>query len=153
MMKNRFHSSDAWVLLTLGSFGQYPAAIKDIIWRGDQFNHAIFNREELRGGLTRFLRAGYASERDGKFLIAGEAAKFFASMGKIPMQEAWDRCGRYLEVDLISQEALLEIDESSDNPSLSDEALDNGYREWKLESDDLFAQAMSFASKKIGDPL
>jgi hypothetical protein len=153
MMKNGFHSSDAWVLLTLGSFGKHPAAIKDVILRGDQLNHAIFNREELRGGLTRFLRTGYVSERDGKFIIAGEAAEFFASMGKIPMQEAWDRCGQFLDVDWRSEEEMSEIDESSDNPSLSDEALDDGYRDWKLESDDLFTQAMSFASKKIGDPL
>jgi hypothetical protein len=148
-MGKGFHSSDAWLLLTLGSFGRHPAAVKDIILRGDQFNHAIFNREELRGGLTRFLRAGYAVESEGMFVIAGKAAELFASMGRIKSGEVWDRCDDFLGVNRALQEEMSEIDEPSDNSWLSDEALDVAYRDWKTESDDLFAKAMSYAAKKI----
>lgn len=52
-------SADDWVLLTVIHAGRgKPAGLEALVSVGDYINHAIFNYEELRGGLHRLLRHG-----------------------------------------------------------------------------------------------
>jgi hypothetical protein len=50
-----FLDADDWVLLAVIHGGP---GLRGILAAGDWINHAIFNYEELRGGLGRLLRAG-----------------------------------------------------------------------------------------------
>jgi hypothetical protein len=51
----KFLNADDWVLLAVIHGGP---GLRGILAAGDWINHAIFNYEELHGGLARLLRAG-----------------------------------------------------------------------------------------------
>jgi hypothetical protein len=51
-----FEWSDAWLLLSLSYSGE-PADREHLRSIGDFINHAIFNDEQLDGGLARLQRA------------------------------------------------------------------------------------------------
>ena len=58
-----FRWSDAWVLLSVVCAAEQSqnrdfARIEDVIACGDAINHAIFNYDELNGGLNRLTDAG-----------------------------------------------------------------------------------------------
>ena len=62
--------SDAWLLLAVLFASQEKAAPLDqIIAAGDYINHAIFNPDELEGGLSRLLAGKFIRERQGKFTV------------------------------------------------------------------------------------
>lgn len=82
-----FSSSDAWLLHSLyyaAGESNSGLTLRNIIATGDYLNHAVFTFEELRGGLERLGRIGYAEKRDGLYFL-GDA--FYADLnrsGRIP---------------------------------------------------------------------
>ena len=147
-MSQPFVRSDSWLLFTLGSFGEVGASIPDILTRGDHFNHSVFNPEELRGRLARFLECGYATESGGTFVISGVARDFCYSLNGKKQEDVWKESYRFLSVDPIIADDLTAVDAVSDCPALSDEALSAAYAAWREQSGGLLAQALAYVEQE-----
>jgi hypothetical protein len=66
--------SDAWLLFSIAlAGGDGGASLSRILAAGDYVNHAIFNGDELRGGLSRLTARGWVTYNGGLFYLAGEA--------------------------------------------------------------------------------
>jgi len=70
---SHFEKSDGWLLY---SFSSKFSDLRSIISTGDQCNHAIFNYDELNGGLLRLIQHGFAEESMGKFRITKKGRSF-----------------------------------------------------------------------------
>jgi len=71
-----FQRSDGWLLTTLWA-AQEPVNRGRLNSIGDMFNHAIFNDDEVVGGMRRLTIAGYAYTTDDRLYGATEAGKAF----------------------------------------------------------------------------
>jgi hypothetical protein len=65
--------TDDWLLRSIRLGGRKGATLRDIIAAGDYLNHAIFTKEELRGGLSSLLRAGVVVKRGEKWFAPQRA--------------------------------------------------------------------------------
>jgi len=74
-----FASSDAWLLLSL-IYAREPSDRDHLKAVGDYINHAIFNDEELEGGLARLLQAGYAVAKEDRFAPSPPVLAWYTSL-------------------------------------------------------------------------
>lgn len=71
-----FTPSDAWVLAAIAIASQGRGArLKEVIAAGDAINGTLFTPRELRCGLAKLTRAGYASTDGSVFTLKGAAAE------------------------------------------------------------------------------
>ena len=67
-IKEPFQRTDAWVLLAI--FYAHTAGLatrERIIAAGNFINHAIFNEDELEGGLSRLIGGGFVQAREAGY--------------------------------------------------------------------------------------
>jgi hypothetical protein len=82
-MKIGFGGADDWVLLSVVHAGRGgPADLRWIIACGDWINHAIFNYEEVRGGLSRLLRGGLVRQSSKGWAASRAAARAASVRGR-----------------------------------------------------------------------
>ncbi len=75
--------ADDWVLLTVAHAGRSrPAGLRAIVSCGDWLNHAVFNFEELRGGLARLLRAGLVRQTSDGWAACPRACRAVDAAGR-----------------------------------------------------------------------
>lgn len=67
-LDSSFIGSDAWLLLAILYCGRAGGDLRSILATADYLNHSVMTYEELNGGLTRLIAAGYVEERDGNIL-------------------------------------------------------------------------------------
>ena len=73
-MRLSFTWSDAWVLAAIAIASEAKGAtLKEIIAAGDSINGTLFTPKELRCGLAKLTRAGYAQTDGNLFNVAGGA--------------------------------------------------------------------------------
>ena len=80
MAKDRieYNWSDAWLLLAIIYAGSGGATLERIIAAGDGINHAVFNPDELEGGLARLTSGGYIKEKSGVFSATDKVMRAYA---------------------------------------------------------------------------
>jgi len=72
--KGSFTWADAWVLASVAVGGGLKGCeLKDVIAAGVLINHAIFDGDELRSGITKLANAGYVLHAGGFYVISGDA--------------------------------------------------------------------------------
>jgi len=84
-----FLNADDWVLLAVIHGGP---GLRGILAAGDWINHAIFNYEELRGGLARLLRAGLIRQSEKGWSAAPAAIRAIRIPGR-GFQKQFDALG------------------------------------------------------------
>jgi hypothetical protein len=73
-MRLSFTWSDAWVLAAIAIASEARGAtLKELIATGDSINGTLFTPKELRCGLAKLTRAGYAQTDGHLFSVAGGA--------------------------------------------------------------------------------
>jgi hypothetical protein len=71
--------SDAWLLLAIlyASREEGGASLKQVTAAGDYINHAIFNGDELAGGLSRLSAGGLIREKRGLFSVTSKVSQAY----------------------------------------------------------------------------
>ena len=129
-----FTTSDCWLLLSISFAGgrHRAAALRDIVAAGDAINHAIFTPREIRRGIAKLVRAGYVTDRKGKFLLrkAGrELVDRAASEGRSWLGE-WDYLIAELRATSGPEDHAQFEDERFPYPSLTDEVIARACRDY-----------------------
>jgi hypothetical protein len=70
-----FDPSDAWLLQAVLYAGGLTdgAELRDVIGLGDGIRDALFTPDELRGGFSRLIAAGFVRAEAGRYFVVGEA--------------------------------------------------------------------------------
>jgi hypothetical protein len=96
-----FQGADDWVLLSVINGGP---GLRGIIAAGDWINHAIFNYEELRGGLTRLLRAGLVRQTPKGWSAARSAIRAIRVPGR-GFKNQYDALGVLMDAAKVQKNA------------------------------------------------
>ncbi len=96
-----FTSSDAWLLLSLIYAGEFVDRdrLRQI---GDYINHAIFNDEEIDGGLIRLGQAGHAVANGDQSAPSPQVLAWYSSVtagkSRTAVQKDLERVEKFLGV-------------------------------------------------------
>jgi hypothetical protein len=75
-----FRWSDAWLLYATGlAAASEPASLPRVIFYADAIEHAVITWEELDGGASRLLAAGYIDIKRGRLSLTHQGNQLFAS--------------------------------------------------------------------------
>ncbi len=112
--------------------GRQGATLRDIIATGDYINHAILTGPQIRRGLAKLVRAGFAQEKSGAFHLAGRAKSFHGRLQQkqkpvLRQLEEWESFLGVLPPP--EPDPLLEETEWL-YPAITDEAVKQAYDEY-----------------------
>jgi hypothetical protein len=70
-----FDPADGWLLQAVLYAGGLTdgAELRDVIGLGDGIRDALFTPDELRGGFSRLVAAGFVRAEEGRYFVVGEA--------------------------------------------------------------------------------
>ena len=78
-----FQSSDGWLFCTLRCLHKKRLSLGSLISIGDTLNHAIFELEEINGGLSRLENEGFFSLKNNRVYITTKGKKFHKQHKKL----------------------------------------------------------------------
>ena len=128
-----FGWSDVWLILAIAmSDNGHGTTLKSIIAAGDFINHAIFTGPELRRGLAMLTRAGYVSEIEGQYFLAGKAKAYWAARRETgrSINALLKDFEKFLNAVPHSLQNLASEGQEWQYPGLTDEMVHQAYREY-----------------------
>jgi len=108
-----FSPEDPWVLLSIihkppGRAGGAP--LPEIIAIGDWINHAIFNYEELDGGLSRLIKAGYVIYERDRFRASSEITAVFSKISDKYPTDQMEELRKFLKAPPVESGHVSRVD-------------------------------------------
>lgn len=134
---SEFVWSDVWLILAIAMTDNgNGTTLTTIIAAGDFINHAIFTGPELRHGLALLTRAGYVSEIEGQYFLAGKAKAYWAAHQETrrSVNMLLKDFEKFLNSVPYSPQDLAADDQEWQYPGLTDEMVHQAYREYLEKS-------------------
>ncbi len=125
--------SDVWLILAIAMTDNgHGTMLTSIIAAGDFINHAIFTGPELRHGLALLTRAGYVNEIEGQYFLVGKAKAYWTARRETRrlVDTLLKDFEKFLDAAPYSPQDLAAQDQEWQYPGLTDEMVDQAYREY-----------------------
>ena len=105
----KFRSSDGWLFCTLKCHHKKKLSLLSLISTGDTLNHAIFDLEEINGGLSRLENEGFVALKNNRIFITPKGKEFHKAHRKkfelcIPEQVRYQKI--FSELPMESEEKI-----------------------------------------------